>query len=155
MKLRPLSMEFLRNPILAQAYAVMVIIVAITSPAYADEAMSVAQSLASKWQNAYNSGDAGKVADLYTQDAVWSRPAGIVKGKSEIEKTLTDAMKRDWGKLTLTPAAAHQNGNVIWVYGDWSFANGPSGHYGIVDVSEGGFWHIAMDVTNMMPPKKE
>ncbi len=153
MKLRRLAMEFLRNSILT--YAVMVTAVAITSPAYADEAMTVAQSLASKWQNAYNNGDAGKVADLYTQDAVWSRPAGIVKGKSEIEKTCTDTMKQDRGKLTLTPVAAHQNGNVIWVYGDWTFANGPSGHYGVVDVSEGGSWHITMDVTNVTPAKKE
>ena len=45
----------------------------VTSPAYADEAMTVAQDVASKWQTAYNNGDAGKIADLYVQDAVFSR----------------------------------------------------------------------------------
>jgi ketosteroid isomerase-like protein len=44
----------------------------ITSPAYADEAMTVVQDLGSKWQNAYNSGDAAKIADLYIPDAVFS-----------------------------------------------------------------------------------
>jgi len=39
----------------------------IASPAYADEAMTVAQDISSKWQTAYNNGDAAKVAELYTQ----------------------------------------------------------------------------------------
>ncbi len=43
----------------------------VTSPAYADEAMTVAQDIVSKWQTAYNNGDAATVAALYTQDAVW------------------------------------------------------------------------------------
>ena len=50
-----------------------------------DEAMTVAQDLTSKWQTAYNDGDAAKVADLYMQDAVWVRPNEIDKGKPEIE----------------------------------------------------------------------
>ena len=37
-----------------------VVAMLITSPAYADEAMTVVQDLGSKWQNAYNSGDAGR-----------------------------------------------------------------------------------------------
>jgi hypothetical protein len=53
----------------------------ITSPAYADEAMTVAQDIASKWQTAYNNGDAGKMADLYVQDAVFSSGVlGVLKG---------------------------------------------------------------------------
>jgi ketosteroid isomerase-like protein len=53
----------------------------ITSPAYADEAMTVVQDIGSKWQNAYNSGDAAKIADLYVQDAVFSSGVlGTLKG---------------------------------------------------------------------------
>ena len=39
----------------------------VTSPAYADEAMTVAQDLATKWQTAYNNGDAAQVADLHVK----------------------------------------------------------------------------------------
>ena len=69
--------------------------VAITPPAYADEAMTVAQEIVSNWQTAYNSGNAGKIADLYVQDAVFSSGVlGVLKGKSEIEKALADQMKK-------------------------------------------------------------
>ena len=44
----------------------------ITSPVYADEAMTVLQDLGSKWQTAYNNGEPAKFADLYTQDAFFS-----------------------------------------------------------------------------------
>lgn len=126
-----------------------------TSAAYADEAVTVAQGIGSNWQNAYNSGDAGKLADLYNQDAVWSRPQGIARGKSEIEsaaRAFIDAGKKhNWGKLTVSPLAAHENGSVIWAYGDFRFADGPSGHYGQVDVKEGGSWHVVISVNNTSP----
>jgi uncharacterized protein (TIGR02246 family) len=67
----------------------------IASPAYADEAMTVVQDLGSKWQNAYNSGDAAKVADLYIPDADLSNGVlGTLKGKAEIEKAVADQMKK-------------------------------------------------------------
>src|SRR5438105_3270777 len=47
----------------------------ITSPAYADEAMTVVQDLGSKWQNAYNSGDAAKIADLYAPEVLFGSRA--------------------------------------------------------------------------------
>ena len=76
----------------------------ITSPAYADEAMTVAQDIASKWQTAYNSGDAGKIADLYVQDAIFSSGVlGMLKGKSEIEKALADLMNQDHDQCSGRP----------------------------------------------------
>jgi uncharacterized protein (TIGR02246 family) len=126
----------------------------IAPPAYADEAMTVLQDIGSKWQTAYNNGDAAKVADLYSEDAVWSRPPGNVKGKAEIEKTVNDLMKQS-AKITVTPTAAHQNGNVVWGYGDFMFPDGPNGHYGITVVNDAGSWHIAMHISNAAPPKKQ
>jgi uncharacterized protein (TIGR02246 family) len=74
------------------------------------KAMTVVQDLASKWQNAYNSGDAKKIADLYVPDAVFSSGVlGMLKGRPEIETALADQMKKT-PKITITPAAAHQNG---------------------------------------------
>ena len=73
----------------------------VTSPAYADEAMTVAQDVASKWQTPYNNGDAGKIADLYVQDAVFSSGVlGVLKGKSEIQAALADQIKKA-PKITL------------------------------------------------------
>jgi len=138
MKLRPLGL----------------IAMLVTPPAYADEAMTVAQDIASKWQTAYNNGDAGKMADLYVQDAVFSSGVlGVLKGKSEIEKALADQMKRA-PKITLNLLDAHQNGNVVWYYLDFMFPNGPSGHAGVTAVNDAGSWHIAMHVSNVPPPKQ-
>jgi len=109
----------------------------ITSSAYADEAMTVVQDIGSKWQTAYNSGDAGKIADLYVQDAVFnSGVLGSLKGRAEIEKALADQMKKN-PKITVKPMAAYQNGNVVWGYGEFMFPDGPSGHFGVVDVNDG------------------
>jgi uncharacterized protein (TIGR02246 family) len=99
----------------------------VTSPAYADEAMTVAQDIVSKWQTAYNNGDAATVAALYTQDAVWVRPTGIEKGKAEIEKAVANLMKQS-PKLTVSAVGAEQNGNVVWYYSNYTFPNGPTGH---------------------------
>ena len=126
----------------------------VTSPAYADEAMTVAQDIASKWQTAYNNGDAEKIADLYVHDAVFrSGVLGVLKGKSEIEKALADQMKKT-PKITVNLRDAHQNGNVVWYYLDFMFPSGPSGHAGVTAVNDGGSWHIAMHVSNVTPPKQ-
>jgi uncharacterized protein (TIGR02246 family) len=127
----------------------------VTSPAYADDAMTVLQDIGSKWQTAYNSGDAAKVADLYLQDAVFSSGVlGTLKGRAEIEKAVADQMKKT-PKITVNPTAAHQNGNVVWGYGDFMFPDGPSGHYGVTLVNDAGSWHTAMHISNVTPPKKQ
>jgi uncharacterized protein (TIGR02246 family) len=136
-------------------HALLAVALLIASPAYADDAMTVAQDIASKWQAAYNNGDAGKIADLYVQDAVFSSGVlGVLKGKSEIEKALADQMKKA-PKITLNLLDAHQNGNVVWYYLDFMFPNGPSGHAGVTAVNVAGSWHIAMHVSNVPPPNKQ
>ena len=133
----------------------LVIGMLITSPAYADEATTVVQDLGSKWQNAYNSGDAATIADLYLPDAILSSGVlGTLKGKAEIEKAVADQIKKN-PKITVKPTAGHQSGNVIWGYGDFMFPNGPSGHYGITAVNDAGSWHIAMHISNVAPPKQQ
>jgi uncharacterized protein (TIGR02246 family) len=130
------------------------VVLLTTSPAYADEAMTVLQDIGSKWQTAYNSGDAAKVADLYLPDAVFSSGVlGTLKGKAEIEKAVADQMKKT-PKIAVNPTAAHQNGNIVWGYGDFMFPDGPSGHYGVTLVNDAGSWHTAMHISNVTPPKK-
>jgi uncharacterized protein (TIGR02246 family) len=96
----------------------------IACPANADEAMTVFQNLASNWQNAWNIGDAKKLADLYAPDAIFSSGVlGMLKGRDEIERALADQIKKT-PKITLTPIAAHQNGNVIYGYWDFTLPEG-------------------------------
>jgi hypothetical protein len=88
----------------------------ITATAYADEAMTVLQDMGSKYQTAWSSGEAGKLADLYVQDAVLSNGVlGALKGKA-----VADQMKKS-PKITVSPTAANQNGNVVWGYGKFIF----------------------------------
>jgi uncharacterized protein (TIGR02246 family) len=116
----------------------------ITSPVYADEAMTVLQDLGSKWQTAYNNGEPAKFADLYTEDAFFSSGVlGTLKGKPQIEKAIADQIKKT-PKITVHPIAAQQSGNVVWGHGEFVFDDGPSGNYG-----------IAMHVSNTSPPKKQ
>jgi uncharacterized protein (TIGR02246 family) len=73
----------------------------------------VLQNIGSKWQSAWNSGDAGKLADLYVQDAVFSSGVlATLKGRSEIEKAVANQMKQT-PKITVNPTAAQENGNVV------------------------------------------
>ena len=74
----------------------------IASSLYADEAMTVVQDLASKWQNAWNSGDAKGLADLYVPNAIFgSGVLGTLKGRAEIEKAVADQIKKS-PKITIT-----------------------------------------------------
>jgi len=135
--------------------APMVIALVTALPVYADEAMTIVQDLASKWQNAWNSGDAKGIADLYVPDAIFgSGILGTLKGRAEIEKAVADQIKKS-PKITITPITAYQNGKVIYAYWEYMFPEGPSGHAGIVDVNDGSTWHIAMHVSNVSPPKKQ
>ena len=127
----------------------------VASPAYADEAMTVVQDLASKWQSAWNSGDAKALADLYAPDAIFgSGVLGTLRGRAEIAKAVADQIKKT-PKITLNPIAAYKDGNVIYAYWEYMFPEGLSGHGGIVDVNNGGTWHIAMHVSNVSPRKKQ
>jgi hypothetical protein len=47
-------------------------------------------------------------------------------------------------KITVSPTAANQNGNVVWGYGEFIFPDGPSGHYGITLINDAGSWYMAM-----------
>ena len=96
----------------------------ITSPVYADEAMTVLQDLGSKWQTAYNNGEPAKFADLYTEDAFFSSGVlGTLKGKPQIEKAIADQIKKT-PKITVHPIAAQQSGNVVWGHGEFVFDDG-------------------------------
>jgi ketosteroid isomerase-like protein len=114
----------------------------ITSPVYADEAMTVLQDLGSKWQTAYNNGEPAKFADLYTQDAFFSSGVlGTLKGKPEIEEGDCRPNQED-PKITVHPIAAQQSGNVVWGHGEFVFDDDRV-ETTITVVNNAGSWYIA------------
>ena len=133
---------------------VAAMLAALTSPAQAaDEGVMALRDFVATWQAAYNEGAPGRIADLYAQDAVFSSGVlGTLRGKSEIGRVVANQMKQT-PRIAASLTDAHQNGDVAWGYGDFTFAHGPSGHYGIVAVKESGSWRIAMHISNAVPPK--
>jgi ketosteroid isomerase-like protein len=129
------------------------LIAVIGGPAYANDAMTILQQIGVAWQSAYNAGEPAKVADLYFKDAVFSSGVlGNLKGSPEIETAIADQQKKT-PKITITPTQAWQSGNVVWGYGDFAFADGSGGHYGITVLGNAGTWRIALHVLNATPPK--
>ena len=121
--------------------------------AYANDAMTILQEMSTKWQTAYNAGEAAKVADLFFADGAFiSGVLGTLRSRADIEKAVADQMKKA-PKITITPTQAWQSGGVVWGYGDFMYPNGPSGYYGFTMIGTSGVWHIAMYISNVTPPK--
>jgi hypothetical protein len=120
----------------------------------ADGGLAIVQDFATKWQDGYNSGDATKVFDLYATDAVLSSGIlGTIKGKPEIERVVAAQIKKN-PTIKVAAVEGHQVGSFAWGYGDFTFPNGSSGHFGYTLVSDGGTWHIVQHVSNVMPKKE-
>jgi ketosteroid isomerase-like protein len=136
--------------IMRKMFAAAGLLVVMTTATYAaDDGMTVIKDFGTKWQNAYDSGDPAKVADLYANDAAMSSGVlGTVNGRAEIEKVLAAQMEK-MKTVTITPIQGHQVGNVVWGIGNFAFPNGPQGHYGLTLVNEGGAWHIVQHVSNV------
>ena len=117
----------------------------------ADKPMAVVRDLAARWTAAYNNGDAAKVAELYAIDATFlSGVLGALKGRQDIEAAISRSVKQ-LPRITFIAREAHQDGDVLWGYWDYTFADGPSGYGAITAVREAGVWRIAQHVSNVKP----
>ncbi|MDO9713519.1 YybH family protein [Paracraurococcus lichenis] len=122
-----------------------------SSVSAAEEPLTVVQDLASHWMAAYNGGDARTLADLYITDATFlSGLVGALKGRQEIEAAISRLMKQS-PHITFTPREAHQSGDVIWAYWDYTIVGGPSGYGMITAVRQPDAWRIAMHTSNVRP----
>jgi ketosteroid isomerase-like protein len=122
------------------------------SAAHADDALSVLQDTGKAWETAYNAGNSNGVAALYADEATFnSGVLGALKGKAAIEKAVAEQMKKT-PTIKVTPQEAHMRGDVLWGFGDFTLANGPSGHYGMTMVKDTTGWRIVMHVSNVTPP---
>ncbi len=91
----------------------------LASPAFsADDAMTIATALTTKYEQAVASRDAAKMAEFFTQDAVFQNPAGVLKGRTAIQNYREGGIKAGVQKEDISIAGAQKTGDVIYDYGD-------------------------------------
>lgn len=114
---------------------------------------------AQKWVDAYNAGDAAKVAGLLAEDAIVVSPSGtILRGRPEIEAGIANRMKAGWTRQSLTPLEAYESGDITWVIGEYTlYGSGPNdgkkieGRYANVIVRREDRWVGKMTISNINP----
>jgi uncharacterized protein (TIGR02246 family) len=126
-------------------------LVTLTGAAYAEDAKQVSEAIADKWVKAYNSNAPQGVAALFTKEAPFIGPPGVLKGPANIEKAIAARIKAGWTSETLKINEAHPLGDGVWSVGEFQF-NGSgeqagktqSGNFGWVLVKDGADWHVHM-----------
>src|SRR6202023_1371385 len=99
----------------------LLVVLASSLSAYAQDAKKTADDFATKWVAAYDAGDAPALAAMFTQDGVFNAPSGaVLKGRDTIEKALAGRIKAGWTKETVTTTDAGAAGNITWASGDYA-----------------------------------
>ena len=133
---------------------VLCVSLALACSAWAQSATTI-QKLNDKWTDAFNKGDAGAVAAMYTEDAYVLPPGhDIVQGRSAIEafwkgaaQQVGDAKLVTLNVLPLGPRSAREIGTVTLE----SKTQPPQqivGKYAVVWRQIGGHWLLATDIWN-------
>jgi ketosteroid isomerase-like protein len=109
------------------------------------------------WQDAFNKGDTGTVAALYTSDAVEVTPDGIVVGPAAVKERLDQGFKEGWKKdLVIVATKCDIEGAVRWSSGSWKQTSpqGSSvgGFWTAIEVKDGNDWKMQNLTFNQTPP---
>jgi ketosteroid isomerase-like protein len=125
------------------------------------------EEIGRKNDDAFNRNDAAAEAELFTDNAVFVTPRGLVYGRQAIEKWHADVFQRWHHSNHLTkgdqtsPPVVSTTGNEAWWVGEWSNTlqtqNGRmdvKGYWSAVYVREGDAWKVRMLSynVNMTPP---
>jgi uncharacterized protein (TIGR02246 family) len=144
--------------------AALVVTLAVTAPAFAEDAENLSQQIGEQWLNAYNKGDAAALTALYTDNAVLM-PQGVadpIVGHEAIRKFFDGWLKQrlENGSTPVTEAKMLDDKTLLTA-GTWSAempatATAPKtkvgGTYLNIAVKEGTHWRLRADTWNMMPP---
>jgi uncharacterized protein (TIGR02246 family) len=138
---------------LVLAAAVMIM---LAGPALAQSKEAI-QKLNDEWAAAFNKGDAGAVAALYTADA-YVLPAGepMVKGRADIQKFWASQMQHHPGDIKVTtldvkplgPDAAREIGTATFTT-KGANPQDEALKYAVVWQREDGQWKLLQDIWNM------
>jgi ketosteroid isomerase-like protein len=116
--------------------------------AFSQDFTGQAAAAAAQWDNAFNSGDASKVAQAYARNAV-ILPAGgqQVTGQQGAETLFGSFIKGGVKGHKITVQGGEQKGDLGYAYGRWEADAGGKklgGHWTNVLVNEGGQWRTAL-----------
>ena len=117
-------------------------------PGFSQDFRSQAAAAAAQWDTAFNSGDASKVGQSYTKNAVLL-PAGgqQVTGQEGAETLFGGYIKGDVKNHKITVQGGEQKGDLGYAYGRWEADAGGKklgGHWTNVLMNEGGQWRTAL-----------
>jgi uncharacterized protein (TIGR02246 family) len=135
---------------------------ALQSPAASTDSAPI-NEIRTKFQAAYNAGDAAAVAALYADDGV-TQPdhAPAVSGKANIEKAMQEAFSQAAMNIAITPTDTEVNGDVAHEHGTFTTTVTPKaggapmtseGKYlVIIERQADGTWKIVHDIDNSSTP---
>jgi len=131
--------------------ALVLCCLASPAPAADDNAMTIVNAFTAKYEQAVASKDAAKLAELFTQDAVFQNPAGVFKGRAAIQQYREGGFK----------AGVEKSGDIIYDYGDTTIhINSKSGpkelkaHWGAVLTKRDNDWKLTLLTATPVPPPK-
>jgi uncharacterized protein (TIGR02246 family) len=147
-----------------KSLSAVVLVLALATPAFAQNAGAIADEWNQKWLQAYNKGDAAALTALYTKDAVLVRPkaAEPIVGEANIRKHYDQEVQNRAKNLTITSTETQMfDPNTVIDAGTWSGdipgeKGGASVHiagtYAETFVHHGSDWLLRTDAAAMMPP---
>ena len=123
-------------------------------------------AFAKKFDEAFDNGDAAALASLFTDDAVFVTPGGMMYGREAIEKYWVETFQQGHFSNHLNKADQYSphligtTGNEVWRTGEWSFTvQGKSGDpinlkgfWSAINVREGDTWKTRLLTFNVTPP---
>jgi ketosteroid isomerase-like protein len=142
------------------------ILLPLSTQAFADDTRSLVQQLQQKWLQAYNSGDAAALTALYTKDAIMA-PAGMAQpiiGETNLRKYFDSDLKQRLINLFVTSTESQQMDTNTIVDagvrgGDIPGENGKlihiNGSYIVTIAHQGSDWLMRTDAGNVVPPAPE
>jgi uncharacterized protein (TIGR02246 family) len=85
------------------------------------QARQAVESTNSKWNEAFNRGDAAAVAALYARDAVLLPPThDVIRGSKEIQDFWASLIQAGFGEHAIETIEVHGQGSLLYQAGKWS-----------------------------------
>ncbi len=129
----------------------------ISPAAQAQDFKGAVQSAASKWDDAFNKGDAGQLAKMYGSKGALLPPGSpAVVGEQNIQQFWTTTIGKGFGQHKVTVQQAETKGDIGFAYGRWQ-ATGPGeggakkqyeGNWSNVLERQGGEWKTVLHAWN-------
>lgn len=122
--------------------------------AFAGDMTAKVEEMNAAWDEAFNAGDAEKVASLYAEDArVITGDGQVVEGRDEIRKLFQGFIDSGFGEHEIKLGSVEGTDDLLYETGDWSGMGGDGKPYGgklvvIYEKQDGGDWQTVLHMWN-------